>query len=464
MRLQRRICRSRPLAPSPAARLAPRAPFLPCESSSLYCRPPRRALRPHLRDAIPGMQTDWDEDLGQPARRDPDALPPQTPFENVMSWFHTVLMALTGGNMLFALKAATLTVLLMIPSFLKHTAHFAYEERFVWGIFMGQLTLARFRGDMTFALVSRLMCTLFGGVTGMVMWYISVQKGVGNAYGYTAVLAFCTPFFYYGRLYWPGPLFSNVIYFVTTTIVLGFCWQNSHFPAVFTFYGWSLAWRRFVLVVAGVTAAFIFGLLPPSTTLRKYQRTMLSTSAAELGSIYYSIVSFANTRSRHEVDRGEIVQALIAIRLKLKRSVVLKTNIIYEFSLRGNWPAQRYQRILELQMQIAFLLSHLMSVVEHLGPAWSRAFLRRTRLLDADFQGDVLAVISMISTALRTGTPVPQVTPCPLADRLMVYTHGLNIVRQEEDDDYGLPRTMMIDTSENEQYLCICPAPVRFAN
>lgn len=44
--------------------------------------------------------------------------------------------------------------------------------------------------------------------------------------------------------------------------------------------------------------------------------------------------------------------------------------------------------------QAAFLLSHLMSVVEHLEPAWSRAFLRRTRLLDSDFQGDVLAVIS----------------------------------------------------------------------
>lgn len=43
---------------------------------------------------------------------------------------------------------------------------------------------------------------------------------------------------------------------------------------------------------------------------------------------------------------------------------------------------------------IAYLLSHLMSVVEHLEPAWCRAFLRRTRFLDADFQGDVLAVIS----------------------------------------------------------------------
>lgn len=126
--------------------------------------------------------------------------------------------------------------------------------------------------------------------------------------------------------------------------------------------------------------------------------------------------------------------------------------------------------------QIAYLLSHLMSVAEHLEPAWSRAFLRRTRFLDADFQGDVLAVISallmsaasttrvysclacatgMISTALRTGNPLPQITPCPLLDRFMVHTHGLNVIRQEADDDYGLPRTMTIDTLENEQYLCV---------
>jgi hypothetical protein len=43
---------------------------------------------------------------------------------------------------------------------------------------------------------------------------------------------------------------------------------------------------------------------------------------------------------------------------------------------------------------IAYSLSHLMSVVEHLEPSWTRAFLKRARFLDPDFQGDVLAVIS----------------------------------------------------------------------
>ena len=47
-----------------------------------------------------------------------------------------------------------------------------------------------------------------------------------------------------------------------------------------------------------------------------------------------------------------------------------------------------------IHREIAYLLSHLMSVLQHLEPAWTRAFLRRTRFLDPDFQGDVLAVIS----------------------------------------------------------------------
>jgi len=161
-------------------------------------------------------------------------------------------------------------------------------------------------------------------------------------------------------------------------------------------------------------------------------------------------------RKHSDEELQEIVQSLIAIRMKLKKSIALKTNITYEFSLRGRWPAKRYAQVVEIQLQIAYLLSHLLSVVEHLEPAWSRAFLRRSRFLDADFQGEVLAVISMISTSLRTGTPLPQITPCPLLDRFSRYNHGLNVVREEADAEYGLPKTMTVDTLEDEQYLFFC--------
>ncbi|KZT24411.1 hypothetical protein NEOLEDRAFT_1207860 [Neolentinus lepideus HHB14362 ss-1] len=412
-------------------------------------------------DVIQGMQPEWIDDLGEPRRRDPDVLPPRNWHEMVATQLYQIGSALGRGNSLYAFKAGILTILLSIPSFLASSAHFAYANRFIWGVFMGQLTLVRFRGDTTFGLVARIMSTFLGGVIGIVMWYISTGSGHGNYYGFAAVCGVCFPFFFFVRLYWPGPPMTVIIFFVTIVLVLGYSWQDTHYPQPSSpGEGYDVAWRRFVLVASGVTAAFIFSFLPPSTTLRGYMRRILATTAGETGALYCSIISFANTPKelRTDKERQEIIRSLIAIRAKLKRSIVLRTNIIYEFSLRGRWPSKRYQSIVEIQMQIAYLLSHLMSAVEQLEPIWCQAFLRRTRFVDADFLGDVLAVISLISTALRTGTPLPQITPCPLIDRFMAHQHGLNVLIEEEDYVLGLPKTLTIDTLENEQYLIFCVA------
>jgi len=72
----------------------------------------------------------------------------------------------------------------------------------------------------------------------------------------------------------------------------------------------------------------IVSFLPPSTTIRRYQRRLLSTTCGELGSIYCAVVSYANTHRESEVQ--EIITSLIAIRSKLRRSLVLRTNVIYE--------------------------------------------------------------------------------------------------------------------------------------
>ncbi|KAJ8522296.1 hypothetical protein ONZ45_g1089 [Pleurotus djamor] len=406
-------------------------------------------------EVIQGIQPAWNADLGEPKPRDPDALPPRNSFELVMNAFYRLAKAAGHGNMVFAIKAGILTVIMCLPSMIKASSGFAYRNRFVWAIFMGQLTLARFRGDTTFGLTARVLATFFGCIVGMVMWYISAGSGGANAYGLGAVCAVCFPFFFFARLYWPGPPMTNIIFFVTAILVVGYSYQDNYIVvAASPGSGWDVAWRRFLLVTVGVSAAFLFSFFPPSTTIRRYQRTTLSTTAAELGALYCAIISFANAPKEDESQ--SIITSLIAVRSKLKRSIVLKANVIYEFSLRGRWPAKRYQKILELQLQIAYSLSHLMSVVEHMEPAWTRAFLRRTRFLDSDFQGDVLAVISMISTALRTGHPLPQITPCPLLDRYMERNHGLNVIHVDSEEDYGLPRNLSLSTLENEQYLRFC--------
>ncbi|KAF7363690.1 hypothetical protein MSAN_01026700 [Mycena sanguinolenta] len=421
-------------------------------------------------DKIQGYPPAVEEyDLGMTRCRDPDALPPRNGFEWAMSLLYRGVVELGRGNTLFALKAATLTVILCLPSFLKSSATFAYENRFIWAIFMGQSTLSRFRGDTVFGLSARVLSTFFGGVLGLVMWYISAGAGNGNAYGLAAVCAVCYPFFFFGRLYYPGPPMRVVILFVTANLVIGYSYQDQYIVTPGSpGFGWEVAWRRFLLVTVGVVAAGIFSLFPPSTTIRHYERTTMATTVSELGTMYCDIISFAN--SSRGMDTQAIVTALIAIRSKIRRSITLKSNAVYEvcFSLRiicsfltsNSFPCEDDGQLSDIKKswscnckQLAYSLSHLFSIVENMDPSWTRAFLRRTRLLDADFQGDVLAVISMISTALRTGSALPQITPCPLIDRFQSH---LGLHHNDSEEDYGIPKTLNLETLQNEQYLMFC--------
>ncbi|KAJ3877319.1 hypothetical protein F5051DRAFT_408806 [Lentinula edodes] len=418
--------------------------------------------------------------LPYPKRRDPDALPPSNVAELMGRWIYKRIVGLTTGNALYAVKAGVLTTLMCIPFFIPGSAQFAYDNRFLWGIVMAQLTSARFRGDTTFGFLTRIFSTFLGGGVGLCMWYICAPtKGhQASPYALGAIFAVCFPFFFYIRLYIPGPPMRILIFYVTTVLVIGYSYQDQFqalpsSPGV----GWSVAWRRFLLVACGVFAAFIFSFFPPAFTLRRYQRTALATTCAELGVIYCAVLSLpyssslgqggGNTNDTNNGDLGKqtlghseethaIVARLIAIRSKLGRLKTGKVNVKYEISLRGKWPEERYHTLFDLQMQISYSLSHLLSVIEHLEPAWTRALLSRTRFTDPNFQGDVLAVISMISTSLRTGSPLPQITPCPLVDRFMLKYHGLNVIHKEAEEDYGLPRTLTRETLENEQYLMFC--------
>ncbi|KAI5118341.1 hypothetical protein M0805_009144 [Coniferiporia weirii] len=395
-------------------------------------------------DIISGIGPGSANSLGLTSRRDPDALPPRNTLGAISCTLYHVFSAFGHGNCVFAFKAGIMAGLLGLPAYLPQTAQFTIDHRYVWAIVLGQTTLSRFRGDTVFGLIARISSTFFGGLVGMIMWYISSGNGGGNPYGLAAVAAVCFPFFSFVRICYPGPPINVVFFFLTSQLVIGYSWQDNHLPSfAISGAGFEVAWRRFTLVTVGVTVAFVFSFLPPSTTLRHYLRTTYSTTAGQIGQLYCDIVSFASVRDK--VKTEEIVENLGAVRMKLNRTVALRRNVAYEFSLQGKWPADRYKRVLEIQMEIAYLLSHLRSVEEHLEPEWARAFLRRTRFMESDFQGDILSVICMISIALRTGTSLPQITPCPLLDRF--------VASHDDLDDYDLPRSLTIDILENEQYL-----------
>lgn len=77
------------------------------------------------------------------------------------------------------------------------------------------------------------------------------------------------------------------------------------------------------------------------------------------------------------------------------------------------------QALFETLQDVFSLLSQLNHVLTQLERPWRKALLDRTRLSDPIFLGDVMVVLSMCSTALRAGTPLPQITPSPLVARFV---------------------------------------------
>lgn len=94
-------------------------------------------------------------------------------------------------------------------------------------------------------------------------------------------------------------------------------------------------------------------------------------------------------------------------------------NALHEYSLKGRWPEERYSALQAAISDLLALLAQLRHVYLQLDRPWRKALLERTRFSDLRFLGDVLAVLSMCSTALQSATALPQITPSPLVERFV---------------------------------------------
>ena len=120
----------------------------------------------------------------------------------------------------------------------------------------GQLTLGRFKGNTAFTWVVRVISTFLGCFTGMATWYVplsialsiapegsfaffltrymSTGTGDGNALGLAAVAAVCYPVYFFIRLYFPATPVTLSSYCVSLALVIGFSWQDTHYPNLST--------------------------------------------------------------------------------------------------------------------------------------------------------------------------------------------------------------------------------------
>ncbi|EUC58451.1 DUF2421 family protein [Rhizoctonia solani AG-3 Rhs1AP] len=91
-------------------------------------------------------------------------------------------------------------------------------------------------------------------------------------------------------------------------------------------------------------------------------------------------------------------------------------------SIRGRWPGEHYERLIEIQNSMLSNLIQLASSLSHLPPLWRKRLLYKTIFLDPNLISDVMAVFDIISMSLRTGQPIHEVLPPRLMDRAFYHS------------------------------------------
>lgn len=401
--------------------------------------------------------------LGGASPRDPDSLEPSTSVQRLGTALHTYLGRLWHGNLLFAVKAGTLTALLSVPFFLSASAGFTQREKGLWTLFVAQLSFGRHRGDSVLALVSRTLCTLAGAVVAMLIWYISSGSGRASPFSFMVVWGFAVVPIFIFRIYWPFSPQTAIITALTIAVCVGYSYKDSYNPAPYTSpgHGWELAWRRIVEVIMGATAAVIWSFVPPTSTLREYLRQSHASTIHRLGILHCKLIAFTlNHDEGGDVDPAVLSAEIISLRAKLRRLDARKAQVAYETSLRGAWPRERYEMLFETQLALSKLLSAAVIISQQLGPGYSRALLRRTRFAQQGFMADVLTAYTLCSTALRTAQPLPQLSPV-LFSRYLSEAGFLfrapNAERdrsfdREDEEELGLPQELTMKVLQSEEY------------
>ncbi|KZT53089.1 hypothetical protein CALCODRAFT_501425 [Calocera cornea HHB12733] len=386
-------------------------------------------------DTIQGLQ-----EFREPAEaRDPDSEPPSNLFyyyggkvqRGISNMFRR-------GDAFFAAKAGIITVIVAIPQYVQNSASFYYYHRGLWAIIMAQLTLQRWAGDTIIQWVWRIIATFCGAVLGVTLWYIGSGSSTGNAFGLGAVGAVALPIIFFLRLHSPYVV-MYVLFSVTTFLILGYSRQDGvgGFSTVNSGWGWDVGWRRFLLVVIGITIAAIFALIPPETSRHSVRRT-ISKTIEKMGSIHAELLSYAGrTHSGPDVI---IVDNLVRINAKLRTYLTLRiSGAEYEPTLEGKWPAEKYRKLQATLLELSDLLGQLMTVFwrigqPHIDKRWREGLVLRTRFLQPTFIGETMAVYYILATALKTASPLPQILPTPLVDRAFDKRYGLRVPQGSDPD------------------------------
>jgi hypothetical protein len=247
----------------------------------------------------------------------------------------------------------------------------------------------------------------------------------------------------WGRLFAPPALLQGVLLMASTLyLVVAYSWVDTHIPSYGNpGVGYSVFWRRTLLVMIGFTASAIVIFVPrPPSASRHYRRILSSTirSSKDLYALYVTSWS-------HEYpDLKETSEKQILTINETLASIAGPIGLLkFEFS-SSNFDAETLTHVTNLCMTINQSLSQLLIYSPLLPSHLKDRFGRLSGALDQRVIGDLMAVLTLVEQSLQTGAPLPALLPVPLIARCV----GLNQAFAKEGNgsgrgDLGLSRDMI---------------------
>ncbi|KOC15609.1 hypothetical protein AFLA70_269g001731 [Aspergillus flavus AF70] len=326
----------------------------------------------------------------------------------------------TSNEGLFALRMVVVTIALGIPGVIPHTAGFYYREKGLWGLIMAQTGLLVYMSEFTFSTLGRLVGTVAGGVLGLLAWYIGSANGPGNPYGLSAVMAVMLAILMWIRLYLPPNLLQGgIMGGATFMLVVAYSYDDTHIPSYGNpGVGYTVFWRRLLLVLIGVGAATIVQMFPRPPSAARHICKTLSHTVRTL-SDHYALLLSCWGRSRHD---GRVLAEPIS--LQLTEGLVMLDGPIdmlrFDFS-SSRFDSESLARVKRLCHIMNRTLGQLLLLSGTLPNEFQHRLAQQTALLDHQCIGEIMAVLGMCEQALKTGDALPEILPTPLVRRAFDY-------------------------------------------
>ncbi|ELU39305.1 hypothetical protein AG1IA_06671 [Rhizoctonia solani AG-1 IA] len=281
-------------------------------------------------DVNPMPEPGKDDQYSRMYRRDPDARPPKGLTRQSYVCLTQHIKGADDCMRQFAIKYTIVTIALWLPQIFKSSA----------------------------------------GVIGMLIWYIGSGHGLGNPYGIAAAFGvFIIPMLF-ARLFWTQRVVESIMFSIPT------CHPKETQDTVMN-----------SISAAGFAASFIMMILPPQSS-RKALRLGTASTVSQISQLYGLLISSwltveeeAEDEKADKEDPSELNKPnsrpyekwqpvfrakLISVAGALSAQKMQMATIKWERNIRGGWPAEHYEKLLEIQSK---MLSDLIQVVHDVLPS-----------------------------------------------------------------------------------------------